>query len=98
MTDIATLMASDFANCEGKPILLYAQGAQHALQLESVTPLASPSPRQGGPFSAVLRGPRDPLWPQAIYALEHPVLGPLELFIVPIGRDASAARYEAIFN
>ena len=50
------------------------------------------------PFSLVLRGPRAPLLPQATYRLEHPRLGPIELFLVPIGQDAEATRYEATFN
>lgn len=36
--------------------------------------------------------------PQAIYHLEHAVLGPMDVFLVPIGRDTEGIRYEAIFN
>ena len=36
--------------------------------------------------------------PQAIYRLEHAALGPMDLFLVPIGRNAEGVRYEAIFN
>ena len=36
--------------------------------------------------------------PQAIYRLEHAALGPMDVFLVPIGRDAEGVRYEAIFN
>jgi uncharacterized protein DUF6916 len=36
--------------------------------------------------------------PQAIYHLEHPMLGPMDVFLVPIGRGAEGIRYEAIFN
>ena len=49
------------------------------------------------PFSIVLRGPAEPLLPQRIYRLEHDELGPLELFLVPIGQDADGTRYEAVF-
>lgn len=50
------------------------------------------------PFSIEFLGPRDPVLPQRIHRLEHPALGALELFIVPIGRDADGVRYEAVFN
>jgi hypothetical protein len=36
--------------------------------------------------------------PQAIYHLEHAALGPMDVFLVPIGRDTEGIRYEAIFN
>jgi hypothetical protein len=50
------------------------------------------------PFSAVFRGPADPILPQRVYRVEHDSLGPLEIFIVPIGRDASGTAYEAVFS
>jgi hypothetical protein len=56
--------------------------------------------RPGGrqPFSLTFRGPPDPLLPQATYRLEHDTFGAPEIFVVPIGRDASGVRYEAIFT
>ena len=67
------------------------------LVLESVaTAGAWPGGRE--PFSLVFRGPREPLLPQAIYALRHAGLGALEIFLVPIARDADGGRYEAIFT
>lgn len=54
------------------------------------------------PFSLLFAGPPRPVLPQAIYPLEHPALGRLELFLVPIGPDPrgkrSGMRYEAAFN
>ena len=50
------------------------------------------------PFSLVFVGPADPVLPQRIYRLEHDELGALELFLVPVGRDAAGTRYEAAFN
>jgi hypothetical protein len=43
------------------------------------------------------RRPHD-LLPQRIYRLEHDELGALDLFLVPIGRDDSGVRYEAVFT
>lgn len=54
------------------------------------------------PFSLVFFGPLRPVLPQAIYRLEHPVMGGMEIFLVPIGPDPrgkrSGMRYEAAFN
>ena len=35
---------------------------------------------------------------QKIYKIEHPELGTMELFIVPVWHTASGFRYEAIFS
>ena len=67
------------------------------LAVESVAPLPAHRLR-AEPFSLMLRGPRTPLLPQATYALRHPRLGTIELFLVPVGQDAEATRYEALFN
>jgi hypothetical protein len=50
------------------------------------------------PFSLLFHGPADPLLPQASYRFEHPTLGVLGIFIVPLGRDEHGAAYEAIFS
>ena len=50
------------------------------------------------PFSLLLRGPKSPALPQATYALRHPRLGAIELFLVPVAQDAQGIRYEALFN
>ncbi len=67
------------------------------LSVEAVDALP-PHRLRAEPFSLVLRGPRAPALPQAIYALTHPRLGKIELFLVPIGQDAQGLRYEALFN
>jgi hypothetical protein len=46
----------------------------------------------------LFRGPRTPVLPQRIYRLEHAVMGPLEIFLVPIGPDAEGMRYQAVFT
>jgi hypothetical protein len=75
------------------------------LELVELTSLGAQSaapPRPGvaprAPFSVVFRGPRDPVLPQRIYRLQHAEIGTFELFLVPIGRDASGTRYEAVFT
>jgi hypothetical protein len=51
------------------------------------------------PFRLTFRGgPKDAYLPQASYTLEHDDLGNVDIFLVPIGPDDQAMRYEAIFN
>jgi len=49
-------------------------------------------------FSIVLRGPSERPLDQQICRIEHPELGSLDLFLVPIGPDADGIRLEAVFN
>ena len=49
------------------------------------------------PFQLHFRGPAEPIVAQQICPLDNETLGRLEIFIVPIGRDESGTRYEAIF-
>lgn len=50
------------------------------------------------PFSLLFLGPTDPVLPQRIYRLEHDSVGPIEIFIVPVGRDETGTTYEAVFG
>lgn len=83
--------------------VLPAAGDSFELELAAVTPQRlTPSGHTGGvvneQFTLVLLGPADRLLPQRIYSFETASLGQFELFIVPVGRDASGIRYEAAFN
>ena len=49
-------------------------------------------------FSLVFRGGLHFRLGQHIFTLEHPALGTLDLFLVPIARDPDGFRYEAVFN
>jgi hypothetical protein len=76
-------------------------GEQPALHLtlteaKALADQASPAGRLA--FSILFEGPPEPILPQRIYALDHPCLGRLELFLVPLQPEAGKARYEAIFT
>jgi Domain of unknown function (DUF6916) len=50
------------------------------------------------PFSLLYRGPLTPVLPQRTYPVEHPGMGTLELFLVPVGPEDGAMCYEAVFT
>jgi hypothetical protein len=52
---------------------------------------------QREPFRLAFLGPTEPVLPQRTYRLEHDVLGTLDIFLVPIARNAAGTTYEAIF-
>ena len=64
----------------------------------SAVSVSSPPNERRAPFSLVFQGPNIPPLPQRIYRLEHPELGMLDVFLVPIGQGAGGMRYEAVFN
>ena len=61
--------------------------------------LAKPNEQTGMErFSAYFRGPADRYLMQQTYSIEHEQMGAFELFLVPVSRDDSGFRYEAVFN
>lgn len=49
-------------------------------------------------FSLFFRGPDDIMLNQGTFTLEHPSMGELLLFMVPIAREPQGFRYEVVFN
>ncbi len=91
----------DFAKHLNQTFRLPAKPGDLELELIEAQALPGPEPapegqRQG--FSLVFRGPKDAALDQSIYPLEHPEMGSLELFLVPIGPDVHGLCYEAIIS
>jgi len=60
-----------------------------------------PQPKEAGGmerFSLFLQGPGDIMLNQGTFTLEHPALGELLLFMVPIAQNPQGFRYEVVFN
>jgi hypothetical protein len=49
-------------------------------------------------FSLLFVAPPDTPVSQDLFPVEHPVLGTMELFLVPVGGDDQGIKYEAVFN
>jgi hypothetical protein len=100
MKTLSELVPDDF-NALAEPLTLEVRIGDNTVTLpmavESVMPLP-PHRLRALPFSVTLSGPRAPGLPQGIYALTHPSLGTIEMFLVPIAEDASARHYEVTFN
>ncbi|PSJ39576.1 DUF6916 family protein [Allosphingosinicella deserti] len=87
------LTVSDFA--EGQEYAVPVSGGTVTLSLDRVQVLEQ-AMRAGGGFRLEFCGPADPVLPQATYSFAGQG-ETKDIFIVPIGRDAGATRYEAIF-
>jgi hypothetical protein len=99
MSDHLTL--DDFLPHVGQDLAIDVPGVGEtaAMTLQSATPArcASPAGVRSG-FSLLLRAPASVGIAQGIYAVQHPRLGRLEIFMVPVGADERTVQYEAVFN
>jgi hypothetical protein len=84
----------------GQPHDPAAHGALRQLELIEVADLGAATTESTlrRPFSLVFRDPSGGYLPQRTYAVEHPRLGWLDLFLVPIGPDQVGMRYQAVFT
>jgi len=68
------------------------------LTLTEVEPLRNYAKLEREPFSLYFTTTGDFVLPQRIYALRHGTLGPMSIFLVPIGRQDDTTTYQAVFN
>ena len=90
------LRLDEFNGREGESFELLLDDRSLPFTLEKATALP-PTTRDTGAFTLDWVGPYEPVLPQGIYTLRRGD-DEFEMFIVPIGRDRSGARYEAVFN
>jgi uncharacterized protein DUF6916 len=95
--DIAQLTPADFEPRIGDDFHIPTPAGGVQLELVEVRKLGQ-ALRQGSAFSLTFRSPPGPFLPQAVYPLQHQVLGVLELFLVPLGPKNGGNTYEAVFT
>ena len=81
-----------------KVSLVHDSGRLEVQLIECKSLNGDPRGGQREPFSLTFLGPAQPLLPQRIYTFDFGELGCSDIFIVPIGPDATGMRYEAVFN
>ena len=64
------------------------------IEVVDKTPVGFP----GEQFSLLFKGPSDRTLSQQTCPLEHPEMGHLNLFLVPVNQKKDGYRYEAFFN
>jgi hypothetical protein len=94
--DIAALRIGDFSPHLDAVFDMQAAGGVVPLKLAKVDP-AGDSGRAGGAFSLIFVAPKGPWLPQAVYPVQHPTLGTLEIFLVPVGPTQGGNGYQAVF-
>lgn len=97
MMSIESVSQESFAENLNTKFRLPVQSGE-PLELELIE-VAPGTPLEGTErFSLVFRGALGFTLPQSIYHLEHERLGALDIFLVPVAREADGFRYEAVFN
>lgn len=93
------LKLEDFQPLVGQSLNLGDGTNSVVLELAEARALKSPSPRSAPSFALILRhnGAKQ-AFGQGLYRLEHPGLGALDLFVVPVGPDGTGMCYEVTFN
>jgi len=92
------LRREDFEPLIGERIKVTSGDASAELEVAEASSLKSPSPRETPPFRLILRSRENWRAPQGMFRVDHPTLGTLEMFAVPIGPDAQGLCYEILFN
>lgn len=89
----------EFAGARGEPFEMVVDDRRVPLVLAELASLGDRSTiGKREPFSLLFHAPVDALYPQRIYTLEHERLGTMDLFLVPLGPEGDAMRYEAVFT
>ena len=94
--DLAKLSMSDFSPHLDAVFEMHAAGGVVPLKLAKAESVGH-AVRDGGAFSLIFLAPSGPFLPQAIYPVSHPILGSLEIFLVPIGPVSGGNGYQAVF-
>jgi hypothetical protein len=95
--DLAALRIDDFTPHLDAVFDIHTAGGVAPLRLAKVDP-AGDSGRAGGAFSLIFVAPKGPWLPQGVYPVPHPVLGMMEIFLVPVGPASGGNAYQAIFT
>jgi hypothetical protein len=95
------LTHDDFAERVGETFSLTApDGAALELTLAEANLAPEDHSVPGGrpAFELIFHGPDSPYAPQGTWRVEHPELGELALFVVPLGPEGGAMQYQAVFS
>jgi hypothetical protein len=92
------LRKEDFEPLVGRNLKVTAGDATTELEVAEARELKSPSPRGTPPFRLILRSREGWRATQGMFRVEHPTLGTLEMFAVPVGPDSLGLCYEILFN
>ncbi|MFC3551311.1 DUF6916 family protein [Lysobacter cavernae] len=93
------LTLEHFAGCLNEAFDASLQGMEVPFVLVEARPLQGLAPNAlRAPFSLLFRNSSAFLFPQQTYAMRHPKLGEVGIFLVPIAQERDGFLYQAVFN
>ena len=94
------LTAADFHAQVNKDFFIHFSNEVIATaQLDKVVELPPYSDLERKPFSILLQTTQKKHhYQQAIYTIEQPALGTMQIFLVPVGCNETGVQYEAVFS
>ncbi|MDE4135071.1 hypothetical protein PXK00_18325 [Phaeobacter sp. QD34_3] len=92
-----TLTVSDFEQHLNKAFQIRSSAPDLQLSLIEVTAIGQGA-REGGAFSSLWQGPKEPVLEQAIHTIYQPDFGEQEVFLVPVAEKDAGIQYEAVFT
>jgi hypothetical protein len=98
--DLRLLKAEDFSPYLNQVMYIrFEEGARLPAELLQVTELENYNKLERQPFSIVFKTAQTTAYyQQAIYTIEHPDKGDMEVFLVPLGPGNGGMKYEAVFS
>ena len=92
------LQLEHFSPHVGQAFSVLASAGPPSLTLQRAEPLSGNPAAPRPPFALHFLGPVAMPLGQDTHRLQHPELGPLDIFLVPVGLGPQGLQYEAIFN
>lgn len=93
------LTVQHFAGCVNEAFSAAFGGTEIEFTLVEARPLPERTAQATRPpFVLLFRNTAAFLFPQQIYAMRHPRLGEVGIFVVPVARERGGFLYEAVFN
>ena len=94
------LTAADFHAQVNKDFFIhFSDEVITAAQLDKVVELPPYSNLERKPFTILLQTTqKNHHYQQAIYTIEQPALGTMQIFLVPVGCNEKGVQYEAVFS
>ncbi|GAA4745906.1 DUF6916 family protein [Flavisolibacter ginsenosidimutans] len=93
------LTASDFQSQVSKDFSIHFPNEVATAQLVKVVEMPPYANVERKPFSILLQTTqKDHYYQQAIYTIEQPALGSMQIFLVPVECNEAGMQYEAVFS
>ena len=93
------LTLEHFAGCVNETFTAALNDMTVDFVLVEARPIETPARNPArAPFSLLFRNTSPILFPQQIYAMQHPRVGEVGIFLVPVAQERAGFLYQAVFN